>query len=675
MSGQVIGSIILWLIIAAIVIAIVVWLLNWLYHRSTKDTSFVRTGLGGEKVVINGGALVLPIIHEVTPVTMSVTRLKVMREKDRALITRDRMRVDIDADFYVRVNPTKDGISAAATTLGRRMTEEDGLTDLLEGKFVSVLRAVAAEMTLDEMHEQRGAYMDKVAERSKSMLEHNGLLLESAAITDLDQTELEYFNPANRFDAEGLTTLITTIEERRKIRNDIEQSSLIQIRTRNLEAERETLDIERQSTSARLAQEREIEELRATQRAVVARVQAEREAEATAARITSEEATSSREIARRRLIEAAEIEAREEIEKRRIGHEQELELARIARQKMVREQEIAEEAAIRSAEAKSEREVQTSRIAAEEATAARDIERTQAIEAANIASRKDLDTARIAQELAVEKARIEREKTVKSMRIGEQQATAEAEISSREEIERARLASDRSLEEARILLDRDTRRLEVERAQVLELAEIEKQIEVLKKRAEESAQRASTAEAEERAAIAAESVETGRETEVARRIAAVDRMMAEKDADLAKISAETDRIRSEIAAKAETLMNEAENMLSGEARAGRLRGRMLERLEGIIRESVKPLENIEGIKIVQMAGLGDRAGGESAHRSPTDEVIDSALRFRAQAPLIDEMMKEIGVPNAGVAKMGDIFRSAKDAAALAKARTKSEDDD
>ena len=54
-------------------------------------------------------------------------------------------------------------------------------------------------------------------------------------------------------------------------------------------------------------------------------------------------------------------------------------------------------------------------------------------------------------------------------------------------------------------------------------------------------------------------------------------------------------------------------------------------------------------------------------------MIDSALRFRAQAPLIDEMMKEIGVPNAGVAKMGDIFRSAKDAASLAKTN-KSDDD-
>ena len=159
MTGQLIGMIILWLIIAVIVIAVVVWLLNWLYHRSTKDMSFVRTGLGGEKVVINGGALVLPIIHEVTPVTMSVHRLRVTREKEQALITRDRMRVDIDADFYVRVRPTTEGVSMAASTLGRRMMQEDGLNELLEGKFVSVLRAVAAEMSLDEMHERRAAFV------------------------------------------------------------------------------------------------------------------------------------------------------------------------------------------------------------------------------------------------------------------------------------------------------------------------------------------------------------------------------------------------------------------------------------------------------------------------------------------------------------------------------------
>jgi len=55
MATGLIGPIILWLIVAIIVIAVVVYLVNWLYRRSTKEVSFVRTGLGGEKVVINGG--------------------------------------------------------------------------------------------------------------------------------------------------------------------------------------------------------------------------------------------------------------------------------------------------------------------------------------------------------------------------------------------------------------------------------------------------------------------------------------------------------------------------------------------------------------------------------------------------------------------------------------------
>ena len=665
MTGQLIGTIILWLIVAVIIVVVVVWLLSWLYQRSTKDMSFVRTGFGGEKVVINGGALVLPIIHEITPVDMKVNRIKVVREKENALVTRDKVRVDIDADFYVRVSPSFDGVSAAATTLGKRMGSDEGLDDLLQGKFVSVLRAVASELTLDEIHEKRGEFMQRVSEHTYSLLEPNGLHLESAAITDLDQTDLEYFNPANRFDAEGLTSLITTIEERRKLRNDIEQTASLEIRERNLQAEQESLSIERQITSAKLNQEKEIEELRASQRAEVARVQASHEANAAAARITSEQETTAREIARNQAVEQAEINAREEIEQQRIEHERRMEHARIERETSVRSKEIAEKAAIEAEQLKNEHEVQASRIAAEEATAALDIERQQKIEAANIASRQEIESAQIAKELQIEKASIEREKALRTLRIEEQRVIAESEIISREEVERARIASDRSLEEARILLERDTKRLEVERAQALELAEIEKDIQLLRKQAEQSSQRVETFEADALATVAQEAVETGRETEVAKRLAAVDRLIAEKDADMARVAIETDKLRAAVAAEAERLMIEAENTLSEDARSSRLRGKMLERLEGIIRESVKPLENIDGIKIVQMAGVGGEGGDKNAVRSPTDEVIDSALRFRAQAPLIDEMMREIGVPDAGVAKMGDVFRSAKDAASLA----------
>ena len=223
MTAQLIGAIILWLIVAIVAIAIIVYLVNWLYRRSSKEVSFVRTGLMGERVVINGGAFVLPIIHDITPVNMNVLQMSVARAKDDALITKDRMRVDIDADFYVRVSATRDAVSLAAATLGRRTMEQERLHALLSGKFISALRSIASEMTMVEMHEQRGVYLQRVKAAAAEALAQNGLELETVALTDLDQTDLQFFNPSNRFDAEGLTTLIGEIEDRRKLRNDIEQ--------------------------------------------------------------------------------------------------------------------------------------------------------------------------------------------------------------------------------------------------------------------------------------------------------------------------------------------------------------------------------------------------------------------------------------------------------------------
>src|SRR5690606_9490634 len=206
--------------------------------------------------------------------------------KEQALITRDRMRVDVEAEFYVRVRPTREAVGIAASTIGRRTLDAKNLHELLAGKFESAMRAVAAEMSMGEMHEQRGVYVTKVREAAQEDLSRNGLELESVAIVDIDQTSLEYFNPSNRFDAEGLTTLIKDIEERRTLRNDIEQGAMIQIRTRNLEAEKQSLEIERASEEARLEQERDVEFRRAQQRAQLARERAERDTEAESAQIT-----------------------------------------------------------------------------------------------------------------------------------------------------------------------------------------------------------------------------------------------------------------------------------------------------------------------------------------------------------------------------------------------------
>ncbi len=217
-----------------------------LYHRASKETSFVRTGFGGQRVIMSGGAIVVPVLHETIPVNMNTLRLEVRRANEQALITKDRMRVDVQAEFYVRVKPTAEAVADAAQTLGRRTTNPQLLKELVEGKFVDALRAVAAAMNMEELHEQRVDFVQRVQQAVSEDLRKNGLELESVSLTSLDQTSQQFFNPQNAFDAQGLTKLTQEIEARRKQRNDIEQETAVQIQMKNLEAERQSLEITRE---------------------------------------------------------------------------------------------------------------------------------------------------------------------------------------------------------------------------------------------------------------------------------------------------------------------------------------------------------------------------------------------------------------------------------------------
>ena len=240
-----------------------------LYKRATKEMAFVRTGFGGEKIIKDGGAIVLPVLHETIAVNMNTLRIEVEKTQKDALITKDRMRVDVKADFYLRVAPNADGISMAAQTLGTRTTRVEELKKLMESKFVDVLRAVAAEMTMTEMHEQRADFVQRVQNNVANDLEKNGLELESVSLTGFDQTDLQFFNENNAFDAEGRARLAKIIEEKRKETNDIQQENRIKIEQRNLEAEKESLEIEKSEEEARLIQQQSLEFKRAEQKAEI----------------------------------------------------------------------------------------------------------------------------------------------------------------------------------------------------------------------------------------------------------------------------------------------------------------------------------------------------------------------------------------------------------------------
>ncbi len=534
MSAPDFGVFLLGLIAVAIVVAIIVWLLNWLYLRSSKERSFVRTGLGGQKVVLDGGAFVLPIVHDVIPVNMNTLRLEVARGRDKALITKDRMRVDVIAEFYVRVKAAPQAVADAAQTLGTRTLEPEKLRELTEGKFVDALRTAAAEMTMEELHEKRGEYVRRVRASVAEDLLKNGLELEAASLTQLDQTAMEFFNPSNAFDAEGLTRLTEQIERRKKQRNDVEQDTMISIRTKNLESDKLALDIDRETEYARLAQEREVEIRRAQQRAELARERADSE----------------------RLAETAQISTREAIEMARIVTDRVLEEGRIGK----------------------ERELQ-----------AREIER-----------RKALELAEQQRSIAVA-----------------QQSKAESEARGAADLARAKAVT----EEERVFTARET-----------EIATRRKQVELIEatKEAEREALRLTmAAEAEKKA-----SSDRGDAL----------RAQAEAEADSDKIRSLALKIRHEIEAEGTRLMNEAQNVLTADARLSALRLKLVEKMEGIIRESVRPMERIEGIKILHVEGLGGgQVSGEGNGAGFADSVVNSALRFRAQAPLVDQLLREIGV--------------------------------
>jgi uncharacterized membrane protein YqiK len=545
MTGAQFGQFILWLVVIAIVVAIGVWLLNWLYLRSSKERAFVRTGFGGQKVVQNGGAFVLPIIHEVIPVNMNTLRLEVSRGRDKAIITRDRMRVDVIAEFYVRVQASPDAIAAAAQTLGQRTMQPDTLKELIEGKFVDALRTVAAEMTMEEMHEKRGEYVKRVRGVVAADLLQNGLELETVSLTQLDQTSMEFFNPSNAFDAEGLTRLTEQIELRKKMRNDIEQDTMIQIRSKNLDTERQALDIDRELEYARLAQERELEVQRAAQRAEVARERAAKEQES---------------------------------------------------------------------------------------------------ERAQIAAREAVDRARIASERAVEEDRIARERDVQALEIGRRRATELAEQQRAIAVaQQSKAQSDAQAEADQARAKAVTEEERVFTARETEMAERRKRIELI-----------AAAQEAEREALRLRLAAEAEKDAAADRGAAV-RAEAEAEADAERIRALAARIRNEVEAEGLRLSNEAQNLLSPEARLSAMRLRLIDRLDSIIRESVRPMERIESIKVLHVDGLtgggGHRDGYDAGGGSFADSVVNSALRYRAQAPLVDQLLREIGVDAGDIGKV------------------------
>ena len=300
-------------VVGVLGLGIIALILTKLYKRATKEVVFIRTGFGGEKVIMDGGALVFPILHETQDINMTTLKLIVSRKNAEALITKDRLRVDINAEFYLRVQSTKEAISMAAQTLGAKTLNERDLLSLMEGKLVDVLRSTAAGMNMSELHEKRSDFVQQVQQSVAEDLIKNGLELEAISLTGLDQTDIQFFNEQNVFDAEGLKKIVEQTELRRKERNDIQQSTKLEIEQKNLEVEKESLKIKQEEEEAKIIQETNIKNKKAEQEAEVIKVSEETRKEAELVSIRTAKEIEQERITKEKIIKESEIKISKEL--------------------------------------------------------------------------------------------------------------------------------------------------------------------------------------------------------------------------------------------------------------------------------------------------------------------------------------------------------------------------
>lgn len=514
-----------------------------MYHRASKERSFVRTGAGGQKVIINGGALVLPVLHEIIHINMNTLKLGVSKQDQEALITKDKMRINVSADFYIRVKPDATAIASAAQTLGNKTMQPNELRPLLEGKFVDSLRSVAAEMDMSELYEKRANFVQKVQQTVAEDLLKNGMELETVSLTSLDQTDMKFFNPENAFDAEGLTKLTEIVQSKRKIRNDITQETEIQIKQRNLEAGQMRLEIDRKTAFLEADQKKEVE-IRAAE---------------------ADSETKSKIAAQAQMAQEAEIRA-----------EQNVSIAKLNSDKAKKEEQI-----------------------------------------------------KIARELEI--AQIQKEKTIE---LENQDRNVSISLKSEEQSQAAAKAAEAlalaKAAEEKVITAKNT-----------EIANRDKAIAIIK--AEE--------EASEKAVGV--KIQAEAEKDAAVNLGEAIKIKAQADADAIIIKAAANEKMYEVEAEGKRKLNEADNMISAEIISMKIKLRTVEELATIIQASMKPIEAIKDMKVINVAGLFNKNGsGESAtggtQQSMSSAITDSLLSYRMQAPLVDTLLKEVGITDKGL---------------------------
>lgn len=608
------------------------------YRRCGADEALVRTGSGGNKVVIGGGVVVYPILHQLLRVSLRSIKLSVERSGRNALVTRDKIRANVTTELFIKVEPIQEDVMSAARSFGERNLDEHAIGELIEGKLTDALRSVAANQTFMDLHGQRKQFAEHIQTALSEELKKNGLTLENVSITALAMVPVKDLDSQDVFDAEGLRAITESVQSNAEKTNAIQREKELAIKLQNVEAKKRGLAAEQDQAQAEADQSRRVAEYSATQQAEQAQaVYLQNKAQETA----------------------------------RISTEQAIAVAQQSRLLVEREALIAAEKAQETAMIAKQRSIEAAMIEKEKTVQAAEIDRQKALEAATIEKQQVIETAEIVKQQAIETGRISKQIAVtqseeQAARAGALKAQAQAAMEQAtqaivtvEETAKANrekaiaiIKAEEGAQQSKIAAEREAFKLKLEAETRAAAVKAQAEGEASAKRAQadgEVAKAQGAAQAQQfQADSAAKVVRTEAEAEADRiRISAQAKATAATQEAQAMIAlAEATLRRGEAEAEGRRKLIEAENQVSTKFLLRDIALKALEVLPDVTRELMTPAKSISEIKVLQLQGLGGSGGanGEAngAGASPfgvASPVLKTILEAGAAYPLLREMMQ------------------------------------
>ena len=437
-----------WIIlVVAVAVALLtgIWFLQKFYAKATLNSALVRTGLGGQRVILSGGCLSLPIIHQIQHVNMGAVPVRISRTGREALLTEDQLRADVEMEFEFQVLPTDEGIAAAAQSFGAKIARGgETVEEVIRGPLIAAMQNAVAGRSLYGLHGNRAILSLQVQEDVQPKARQLGLQLISASLLRVDQSDPSQFDERNAFDAKGMRRHAEMVAEERRERVRIETETDIAVRESGLAKHQRKLEIERTERETSIANQEALDRLEAESRAKTERAKSAADLEAETARIDAEKKKKAAQVVNDEELRRSEMAAIRALEETKIENEAHLMKLRTAEFETRAAEETARAQVVLAAEA-----VQAKK---DKAVAQREHETAQ-LRLQKELELNDLQTKNDAKALAT---RTEAEADTKRKLAGADLAEAEATAKGRE----AMIAAENAMDPALIAMRIEERRLD-----------------------------------------------------------------------------------------------------------------------------------------------------------------------------------------------------------------------